>query len=81
MFLEIYTPDKKIFQGEVDSTTLPGIDGSLQILNNHAPLICPLGKGDLNYKKKKDDVTMTVEGGVAEVLNNKVTVLVEAITE
>ncbi|MEQ9299962.1 MAG: ATP synthase F1 subunit epsilon [Cyclobacteriaceae bacterium] len=81
MFLEIYTPDKKVFEGEVDATTLPGIDGSLQILNNHAPLICPLGKGDLRYQKKKDDVTMTVEGGVVEVLNNKVTVLAESITE
>jgi F-type H+-transporting ATPase subunit epsilon len=81
MFLEIYTPDKKIFEGEVDATTLPGIDGSLQILNNHAPLICPLGKGDLRYQKKKDDVTMTVEGGVVEVLNNHVTVLAESITE
>ena len=81
MFLEIYTPDKKVFEGEVDVTTLPGIDGSLQILNNHAPLICPLGKGDLRYKMKKDEITMTLEGGVAEVLNNKVTVLAEAVTE
>lgn len=79
MYLEIYTPDAKVYEGEVDVTTLPGVDGYFQILNNHAPLVSPLGKGDLTYKWKKEETTIVVDGGVVEVHNNKVTVLAEAI--
>jgi len=37
MLLEILTPDKKIFEGQVDTATFPGSKGSFQVLNNHAP--------------------------------------------
>ncbi|MFK7954265.1 MAG: ATP synthase F1 subunit epsilon [Ekhidna sp.] len=80
MFLEIVTPDEKVFEGEVTSASFPGSDGSFQILNNHAPMVSTLGKGDINYtQEKKDDVRILVEGGVVEVMNNKVNVLVEKI--
>ena len=83
MFLEIVTPDEKFFEGEVESATFPGIDGSFQILNNHAPLISTLGTGDVHFwrmvEKKRRDTSILVEGGVVEVLNNKVTVLAEKI--
>ena len=79
MFLEIYTPDEKVFEGEVDATTVPGIDGGLEFLNDHAPLISPLGKGDLTYKVKKKQTSLTIEGGVVEVRNNKVIVLAESV--
>ena len=39
MNLEILTPEKKVFEGEVVSATFPGADGSFQVLNNHAPQI------------------------------------------
>lgn len=81
MFLEIYTPETKVFEGEVEVTTLPGVDGYFQILDNHAPMVSPLGRGDLTYKKKKDEVTVVVEGGVVEVYNNRVTVLAEALID
>ncbi len=81
MYLEIYTPDEKVFEGEVEVTTIPGKDGYFQILNNHAPLISPVGKGDLSYKRKKEEKTFSVDGGVVEVLNNKVTILAEALIE
>lgn len=80
MYLEIVTPDEKIFEGEVVTATFPGTDGSFQVLNNHAPLISTLGFGDLRYTedKKKEEV-LSVDGGVVEVLDNKVVVLAEKI--
>jgi F-type H+-transporting ATPase subunit epsilon len=79
MYLEIVTPDKKVFEGEVLSATFPGSDGSFQILNHHAPLLSTLKKGVIVYKDKKDVYEVAVDGGVVEVLNNKVIVLAESI--
>jgi len=47
MQLEIITPEEKVYSGEVDMVTLPGVDGSFQILNNHAPIISALGTGEI----------------------------------
>ena len=83
MFLEIVTPDEKVFEGEVESATFPGSDGSFQVLNSHAPMISTLGTGDIKLDKRVDKkiemVLFSVEGGIVEVLNNKVTVLAEKI--
>ena len=81
MYLEIVTPDQKVFEGEVISATFPGIDGSFQVLNNHAPLLSTLRKGTIVYKDKKEEYEVVVDGGVVEVLNNKVVVLAEALVE
>lgn len=82
MFLEIVTPDEKVFEGEVVSATFPGSDGSFQILNGHAPLVSTLGRGDIKYiQEKKDEVNILVDGGVVEVMYNKVNVLVEKIVD
>ena len=77
MHLEIYTPEKKLFDGEVKSAIFPGTDGSFQILNDHAPLISSLKKGIVVYADKKSEYEVEITGGVVEVLNNKVTVLAE----
>lgn len=79
MFLEIITPEKKVYSGDVEAVKLPGADGSFGILNNHAPIIASLKKGTV----KVTDVSRKVEnfeinGGVVEVQNNKITVLAEA---
>ncbi len=80
MYLKIITPDEKVFEGEVVNATFPGSDGLFQILNDHAPLVSTLGKGDIRYlQEKKKEVSILVEGGVVEVLNNKVNVLVERV--
>lgn len=80
MFIEIITPDEKIFEGEVVNASFPGTDGAFQILNNHAPLVSTMGKGDITYQQaKKQPVRMLIEGGVVEVINNKVNVLVEKV--
>jgi len=81
MYLEIVTPDQKVFEGEVTSVTFPGSDGSFQILNSHAPLLSTLKKGTIIYKDKKKEYDVMIDGGVVEVLNNKVIVLAEAIIE
>ena len=47
MLLEILTPDKKLFSGDVFGVQLPGIDGLFEILNKHAPLVSALGKGQV----------------------------------
>lgn len=80
MHLNIITPDTKIFEGEVDSTTFPGAKGSFQVLKNHAPIISALEKGDIKYKASAEqETTITISGGVVEVLNNQITVLVDSV--
>ena len=79
MYLEIVTPDEKYFEGEVNIVTFPGTDGSFQIMNNHAPLVSSLAKGDVIYKNKEGEHDVLIDGGVVEVLNNRVVVLAESI--
>ena len=79
MFLEIITPDKQVYSGEILSTTLPGTNGSFQVLKNHAPLISTLEKGSIVIKNSTEEKTFQIEGGIVEVLNNKVVVLAESI--
>jgi F-type H+-transporting ATPase subunit epsilon len=76
MNVEILTPDKTLFSGDAEVLTLPGIKGSFQILENHAPLIANLGKGTLNIKSASGNQSFDVKGGLVEVLKNKVVVLV-----
>lgn len=83
MFLEITTPDQKVFEGEVDSATFPGSDGSFQVLNDHTPLVSSMAKGDIKivtkHENKVKEVHIAITGGVVEVLNNRVQALVESI--
>ena len=81
MLLEILTPDKKVFEGEVAAVNLPGTMGAFEVLNQHAPLISTLEDGKLivRHGGNKEDVYF-IHGGVVEVLNNKVMVLAEGIT-
>lgn len=81
MLLEIVTPDKKVFEGEVNAVTFPGSDGEFQILNNHAPLISSLGKGLVKIAASGKSEELTIDGGVVEVLNNNIIVLAESVVE
>ncbi|WP_109694422.1 ATP synthase F1 subunit epsilon [Chitinophaga deserti] len=81
MLLEILTPEKKLYTGEVYGIQLPGVDGSFEVLDRHAPLIAALGKGKMKVLKDKSHADhYSIEGGFVEVLNNKATVLVEGAT-
>lgn len=79
MTLEILTPEKKLYNGEVYGVQLPGIEGLFEILDKHAPLVSALGKGNLKVLKDKSGKAeqYSIQGGFVEVLNNKATVLVE----
>jgi len=78
MNLEIITPEKIVYKGEVVSIILPGSKGVFQILNNHAPIISTLQKGEIKIKdsnNKKDN--FDVNGGVIEFQNNNAIVLID----
>lgn len=79
MFLEIITPDKKIFSGEVTSVHVPGAAGQFQILKNHAPIISTLINGTVKIKTAGGIQSFEVKGGVVEVLKNNIVVLAESV--
>lgn len=79
MNLEIITPDKNVFAGEAIAVTFPGTEGQFQVLNNHAALVSTLGRGEVVVDTGAGKNNYTIDGGVVEVLNNKVLVLAEAI--
>jgi F-type H+-transporting ATPase subunit epsilon len=81
MQLDILTPGKKVFSGQVESSTLPGAEGQFQILNNHAPIISILAAGNLKYKTSEGEQVIKVTGGLVEVNDNKIIVLADGITE
>jgi F-type H+-transporting ATPase subunit epsilon len=82
MILEILTPDKKIFSGDVYGVQLPGISGMFEVLEKHAPLVSALKAGKLKILKDKNTTALyTIQSGFVEVLNNKATVLVEGAKE
>ena len=80
MHLEIITPEKKIFEGDVTIATFPGADGSFQVMNDHAPLISLLKEGIVEYKSKEATNQVKITGGVVEVLKNKVILLADGVT-
>ena len=77
MQVEIINPDQTIFSGEADLVQLPGKDGSFEILNNHAPLISVLKKGNVKIVKDKQEEFYEINGGVIEIVNNKILILSE----
>jgi F-type H+-transporting ATPase subunit epsilon len=82
MTLEILTPETKLYSGDVYGIQLPGIEGSFEVLDRHAPLVAALGKGNIKVLKTKTDVmNYSIQSGFVEVLNNKTTVLVEGAAE
>ena len=82
MTLEILTPEKKLFSGEVYGVQMPGISGSFEVLERHAPLVSALKSGRIKVLRDKQNHTAAfdIQSGFVEVLNNKVTVLVEGAT-
>jgi F-type H+-transporting ATPase subunit epsilon len=84
MNLEILTPERKLYSGEVYGVQMPGISGSFEVLEKHAPLVSALKAGRLKVLKDKSALSggqnlayFDIQSGFVEVLNNKVTVLVE----
>ncbi len=82
MTLEILTPEKKIFSGDVYGVQLPGIEGMFEVLEKHAPLVSALKAGKLKILKDKTaTASYEIQSGFVEVLNNVTSVLVEGARE
>lgn len=81
MLLELLTPDKKVFSGEVISVQVPGTQGSFEVLKNHAPIISTLETGNVKVKSKDGISIFRISSGVIEVLKNKVVILAESLIQ
>ena len=92
MFLEIVTPEASIFQGDVDSVIVPGVNGEFQMLNNHAPIVSLLQEGTVKFKgsfnidedyqskltKGENDYSeLAIGSGTVESNENKIIILVD----
>ncbi|AIG29063.1 F0F1 ATP synthase subunit epsilon [Flavobacterium psychrophilum] len=93
MILEIVSPEASLFKGEITSISVPGVDGSFEMLNNHAPIVSLLQKGTVRitapsfkFSKESDDLftrvndqnyTLAISSGTLEMKDNKVIVLVD----
>lgn len=79
MHLEIITPEKKIYEGNIRLIQLPGSLGSFEILENHAPVISTLTQGTIKVIDENSETnTFDINGGIIESNTNKIIVLVEA---
>lgn len=76
MTLEIISASEITFKGEVESVTLPGKLGSFTVLRNHAALISVLVAGDVKYTEKGETHTIAIQGGIADVNNNVISVCI-----
>lgn len=81
MKLEIISPEKTYYRGEVDSVTLPGALGPFQILKNHAPMISSLTKGQIIISIDGHLKDLSINDGFVEVSNNVITVCIDAINK
>jgi F-type H+-transporting ATPase subunit epsilon len=80
MQLEIITPDKKIFTGEVKLVKVPGSKGSFEILKNHAPIISTLEHGEIKIINQQDRIiNYEISGGVIEAKQNNIIILAESV--
>ena len=93
MILEIVSPEASLFKGEITSVSVPGVDGSFQILNNHAPIVSLLQKGTVSItapslkfnkevaslftKVNDQNYTLSISSGTLEMKDNKVIVLID----
>ena len=71
----VISPDKEIFSGVADTVTVPGINGSMGILFNHAPLISELDVGIVTITDDNENIAIAVDGGFVEIRNNNINIL------
>ncbi|MBI4580360.1 MAG: ATP synthase F1 subunit epsilon [Planctomycetes bacterium] len=73
----LITPEAKVFEGDVDSVVVPAHDGEIGILLDRAPLVCQLGAGRMKVRTRDAEHVWFVDGGFAQVIDNRVTVLTQ----
>jgi F-type H+-transporting ATPase subunit epsilon len=78
MTVEIITPGETLYSGEASLVKLPGAEGSFEVMQNHAPIIALLQKGKVKVKDLESrELYFDINGGVMEMLKNKLVILVE----
>jgi F-type H+-transporting ATPase subunit epsilon len=82
MRIEIITPDKKVFEGDIISVRVPGKKGSFQVLKDHAPIISTLEKGSVIMVNQEGNETIyEISGGVIEVKANRIILLADSVKQ
>ena len=80
--LQIISPEKSIFDEEIEMVIIPGTEGDIGVLSNHMPLITSLRLGNIYiYRDKKIFKKFLINGGILEVFDNRCTLLTEDITD
>jgi F-type H+-transporting ATPase subunit epsilon len=80
MKIEIITPDKKVFEGDIKSVRVPGKKGSFQVLKDHAPIISTLDDGKvIMVDHDGKEIIFEINGGVIEVKSNKIILLADSV--
>ena len=78
LFVEIVSPNGSIFRGEASSVQAPGVEGSFEVLRDHAPMISAIEYGPIRVTTVKgEEIIFATSGGFLEVLNNSVSILAE----
>lgn len=91
MYLEIVSPEAKLFAGEVTAVTVPGVNGEFQVLDNHAPIVSLLQEGNVKVKgnisikeeyqskftQSNGNTVLKISSGTLEMKDNKVIVLAD----
>ena len=77
--LEIISPIRTLFKGDVNSVIIPGTLGSFQVLKNHAPLVSSFEIGMIKIQRDAEILEYSTSGGIFEVKNNKAIILAETI--
>ena len=78
LHLEVITPERSVYEDDVDMVIAPGSEGYLGILPHHAPLFTTLGPGEFRVKKGGVEEVLAVFGGFMDVRANRVVVLTDA---
>jgi F-type H+-transporting ATPase subunit epsilon len=82
MKIEIITPDRKVFEGDIKSVRVPGKKGSFQVLKDHAPIVSTLEHGPVIMVDHADkEIRYEINGGVIEVKMNRIILLAESVRE
>ncbi len=80
LYIEIVAPDKRVFHGDAQGLRAPGVEGSFEVLYNHAPMIAAIGVGPLYVTLSSGEkITYATSGGFLEVIGNVVTLLAETV--
>ncbi|MAZ37480.1 F0F1 ATP synthase subunit epsilon [Flavobacteriaceae bacterium] len=91
MYLEIVSPETTLFKGEVDSVSVPGVNGDFEMLNNHAPIVSILKEGFVKisgnisidkenvskFEQKDKGFWLAINSGTIEMNANKIIVLAD----